>query len=190
MPLTTCPDCGRRVSTSAEACIQCGRPMRGGQNGRVAERSPHRSAPGGISYKELTLEEDRFFWTTQPLSYRDVRSLFFVRTRSSHTKRVGGFSDRHVTHTATLKIYLLGTEKPLALRAGHGQSAAAQILTLASGPFSTVGAVARWGSSKIANSVAGGKPKQLCDQLSSAYEIVARKSFEVRASSYLGLTHK
>lgn len=27
MPLTTCPDCGREVSTLAPACIHCGRPL-------------------------------------------------------------------------------------------------------------------------------------------------------------------
>lgn len=27
MPLTTCPDCGREVSTAAPACIHCGRPL-------------------------------------------------------------------------------------------------------------------------------------------------------------------
>lgn len=28
MGLTTCPDCGRQVSTAADACPECGRPMR------------------------------------------------------------------------------------------------------------------------------------------------------------------
>ena len=28
MPLTNCPECGRQVSTAAEACPQCGHPMR------------------------------------------------------------------------------------------------------------------------------------------------------------------
>ena len=28
MPLTDCPACGRRISTAAEACPQCGHPMR------------------------------------------------------------------------------------------------------------------------------------------------------------------
>lgn len=27
MALTTCPDCGKEVSTSAQACPGCGRPM-------------------------------------------------------------------------------------------------------------------------------------------------------------------
>jgi hypothetical protein len=27
MPLTSCPECGRQVSTAAEACPQCGHPM-------------------------------------------------------------------------------------------------------------------------------------------------------------------
>jgi hypothetical protein len=27
VPLTNCPECGRRVSTAAEACPQCGHPM-------------------------------------------------------------------------------------------------------------------------------------------------------------------
>ena len=29
MPLTDCPECGRQISTAAEACPQCGHPMRG-----------------------------------------------------------------------------------------------------------------------------------------------------------------
>jgi hypothetical protein len=28
MPLTNCPECGRQVSTAAEACPQCGHPIR------------------------------------------------------------------------------------------------------------------------------------------------------------------
>lgn len=28
MPLVNCPECGRQVSTAAEACPQCGHPMR------------------------------------------------------------------------------------------------------------------------------------------------------------------
>lgn len=28
MPLTNCPECGRQISTEAEACPQCGHPMR------------------------------------------------------------------------------------------------------------------------------------------------------------------
>lgn len=28
MPLVNCPECGREVSTAAEACPQCGHPMR------------------------------------------------------------------------------------------------------------------------------------------------------------------
>lgn len=29
MPLVNCPECGRQISTAAEACPQCGHPMRG-----------------------------------------------------------------------------------------------------------------------------------------------------------------
>lgn len=28
MPLVSCPECGRQISTAAEACPQCGHPMR------------------------------------------------------------------------------------------------------------------------------------------------------------------
>ena len=35
MPLTTCPDCGAAISTSAEACVQCGCPV----SGPIATRS-------------------------------------------------------------------------------------------------------------------------------------------------------
>src|SRR5262245_40498704 len=28
MPLTNCPECGRQISTAAEACPQCGSPVR------------------------------------------------------------------------------------------------------------------------------------------------------------------
>ncbi len=37
MALTICPDCGRSISDAAEACIQCGRPMRLSREATLAE---------------------------------------------------------------------------------------------------------------------------------------------------------
>lgn len=35
MPLTTCPDCDREISTTAAACPHCGRPMQADAAQRV-----------------------------------------------------------------------------------------------------------------------------------------------------------
>lgn len=35
MALTTCPDCGKKISTSAEKCPECGRPMRMSRQGNA-----------------------------------------------------------------------------------------------------------------------------------------------------------
>ena len=36
MPLVNCPECARQVSTAAEACPQCGHPMKGATTNRPA----------------------------------------------------------------------------------------------------------------------------------------------------------
>jgi len=45
MPLTTCPDCHREVSTEALACPGCGRPM----------KAPEAHAPAGVRYESAPL---------------------------------------------------------------------------------------------------------------------------------------
>ena len=61
MPLITCPDCGREVSTAAAACPQCGRPL--------AAMAAPTSAPAAAAVKEENL------WRGNPSSI-----LLFGRT--------------------------------------------------------------------------------------------------------------
>ena len=50
MSLTTCPDCGKEISTSAAACPGCGRPM-------AAQAKPWVVKQDGTEYQVATWEE-------------------------------------------------------------------------------------------------------------------------------------
>ena len=45
VPLTNCPECGRQVSTAAEACPQCGHPMRPASQAPTGPKCYSCSAP-------------------------------------------------------------------------------------------------------------------------------------------------
>lgn len=64
MPLIDCPDCGKQVSTSAEACPNCGFPVaaRAGELADPASSRPADVAASGEAIIEVRPSWWRFFW--------------------------------------------------------------------------------------------------------------------------------
>lgn len=74
MPLVTCPDCARRVSAAAPACVHCGRPMRASSSSLNPEK-PTWGIAAALVLGALTLADVLDWEPAGPAALRRVSTV-------------------------------------------------------------------------------------------------------------------